>query len=125
MSEENELSEEERDAKLMQIIQELSELGLNKEANQLFKKLEKKIEFVDLGDDEWHKHQICETYPKCDLRTMVYCCAPTNPCPYRNSVLRKLNLSIKDYIEVKKKLAEKLEEILKGRDAGQYVDNSA
>lgn len=113
MSEENELSEEEKDVKLMQIIQELSEIGLNKEANQLFKRLSKKITFVDLGDDEWYKHQICETYPKCDLRTMVYCCAPTNPCQFRNSVLKKLGWSLEDYINLKKKFAEELEGLFK------------
>ena len=112
MSEEAPLSEEEKDAKIMQIIQELSELGLNKEANLLFKKLEKKIEFVDLGD-EWYKHQICETYPKCDLRTMVYCCAPSNPCQFRNSVLKKLGWSLQDYINLKKKFAGEIEEMLK------------
>ena len=107
-----ELSEEAKDVKLMNIIQELSELGMNKEANQLFKTLAKKIEFVDLGD-EWYNHQICETYPKCDLRTMIYCCAPTNPCPYRNSVLRKLNLTIADYIELKEKFGSEMGTLLK------------
>ena len=117
MSEEEALSEEEKDAKLMGIIQELSELGMNKEANQLFKKLAKKITFVDLGD-EWYKHQICSTYPRVSLKTMVFCCSPANPCPYRTAVLKKAGLTTKDYIEIKKELAEKLEEILKGHGVG-------
>ena len=111
MSEE-ELSEEELNAKIMGVVEALEEIGERGLANKLFKKLSAKIEFVDLGD-EWYNHQICETYPKCDLRTMVYCCAPTNPCPYRNSVLRKLNLTIADYIELKEKFGSEMGTLLK------------
>lgn len=106
-----ELSEEEKDVKLMNIIQELSELGMKKEANQLFKKIAKKICFVSLPD--WEYHQICETYPQVDLRDVVFCCSPSNPCPYRNSVLKKLGLSVADYIEIKKKYGEEIGTLLK------------
>jgi len=112
MSEET-LSEEELNAKIMGVVEALEEIGERGLANKLFKKLSDKIEFVDLGDDEWYKHQICETYPKCDLRTIVYCCAPTNPCPYRNSVLRKLNLTIADYIQLKEKFGSEMGTLLK------------
>ena len=111
MSEEEPLSEEEKDSKLMQIIQELSGIGLNKEANRLFKKLSKKITFVSLPD--WEYHQICETYPQCDLRDLVFCCSPSNPCQFRNSVLKKLGLNLEDYINLKKKFAEDLEGLFK------------
>jgi hypothetical protein len=110
MNEEETISEEEKDIKRMEIVQALSELGENTLANDLFKKLEKKITFVLLPD--WMNHQICETFPKCDLRTMVYCCAPTNPCPYRAAVLRKMGLTASDYIEIKKELADTLDEIV-------------
>jgi hypothetical protein len=110
MSEEETISEEEKEVKLLEIIQALSGLGENKIANQLFKTIEKKITFVSLPD--WENHQVCETFPECDLRTMVYCCAPTNPCPYRAAVLRKLGLTLKDYIDIKKDLAKDLEAIL-------------
>ena len=96
-----EITEEEKDIKRMEIVQALSELGENKIANQLFEKIKKKLEFVSLSD--WENHQICETFPKCDLRTMVYCCAPTNPCPYRAAVLRKLGLSLDDYVQMKRR----------------------
>lgn len=117
MSEEEGLSEEEKDMKRMEIVQALSELGETKLANQLFKKIEKKITFVSLPD--WITHQICETYPKCDIRTMVYCCAPTNPCPYRASVLRKLGLTIGDYVEFKKELADVLDKLLEEKIDGK------
>ena len=110
MSEEEGISEQEKDAKLMEIIEALSELGENRIAEELFSKIEKKLKFVSLPD--WTQHQICDTYPECDLRTIVYCCAPTNPCPYRASVLRKLKWSLKDYIKIKKHLADELESII-------------
>jgi predicted metal-binding transcription factor (methanogenesis marker protein 9) len=114
MSEEETISEEEKDVKLLEIIQALSELGENAIANQLFKKIEKKLEFVSLPD--WEKHQICETFPECDLRTLVYCCAPTNPCPYRAAVLRKLGLSLADYIKMKRRFATMIEPFIFGLD---------
>ena len=118
---EEEISEEEKDSKIVEIVQALSEIGENRIANQLFKKIEKKLEFVSLPD--WENHQICETFPKIDIRTMVYCCAPTNPCPYRAAVLRKLGLSLDDYIGIKKELAEELEsfitEVKNGKDKSE------
>lgn len=111
MSEKEGLSkEEEEDMKRMEIVQALSELGETTLANQLFGKIERKLVFISLPD--WEYHQICETFPECDLRTLVYCCAPTNPCPYRAAVLRKLGLTLKNYIDIKKDLAKDLEAIL-------------
>ena len=110
MSEENEL-EEELNAKIMGVVEALEEIGEKGLANRLFRKLSLKIEFVDLED--WEQHQICETYPQVDLRTMVYCCSPKNPCPYRNSVLKKIGWSLGDYIELKKEFAKLFEDIFK------------
>ena len=116
MSEE-EISEEEKDSKIVEIVQALSEIGENQIANQLFKKIEKKLEYVSLPD--WENHQICETFPKIDIRTMVYCCAPTNPCPYRASVLRTLGLTIPDYVAMKKMFAIEIEKRL-----GKKIENT-
>ncbi|MBE9592845.1 MAG: hypothetical protein IMF19_05135, partial [Proteobacteria bacterium] len=110
MSEEETISEEEKDIKRMEIVQALSELGENAMANQLFKKMEKKVEFVSLPD--WENHQICSTFPKVDSKCLVFCCSPSNNCPYRAAVLRMLGLTLKDYVEIKKELADRLDEIL-------------
>ena len=97
----DEISEEEKDLKLLEIIQALSELNENQIANQLFKKIEKKLEFVSLPD--WENHQICSTFPKIDIRDLVFCCSPTNNCPYRAAVLHKLGLSLDNYIQMKRR----------------------
>jgi hypothetical protein len=110
MKEEESISEEENDMKRMELVQALSELGETKIANQLFKKLEKKITFVSLSD--WENHQICSTFPRADIKDLVFCCSPSNNCPYRAAVLRKLGLSLKDYIDIKKDLSKDLEAIL-------------
>ena len=108
--------EEDTDAKRMEIVQALSELGESKIANLLFKKIEKKITFVSLPD--WTNHQICDTYPKCDIRTIAFCCSPANPCPYRASVLRKLGLTINDYIMLKVKFGDKIVAEIESRKGG-------
>jgi hypothetical protein len=110
MSEEGIISEEEKEVKILELIQTLSELGENTIANQLFKKIEKKITFVLLPD--WMNHQICESFPKVDTRDLVFCCSPSNNCPYRAAVLKKMGLTKADYIEIKKELADTLDEIL-------------
>ena len=111
MSEEESLAEEERDVKLLEIAQALSELGENKAANQLFKELEKKITFAERED--WINEQICSVFPNnIDIRCLVFCCSPSNNCPYRTAVLKKIGLTTSDYIEMKKALAEKLENML-------------
>ena len=99
-----EISEEEKDVKILEIIQALSELGENKEANRLFKKIEKKITFVSLPD--WVQHQICETFPKIDVRDFAFCCSPSNPCPYRAAVLKKIGWTLNDYIMLKVKFGD-------------------
>jgi predicted metal-binding transcription factor (methanogenesis marker protein 9) len=122
MSEEENISEEETDIKRMEIVQALSELGENKIANQLFGKIEKNIRFVERED--WVNEQICSVFPNnIDIRCLVFCCSPKNPCPFRAAVLRKLGLSLKDYIDIKKDLSKDLEAILwtyeNGKDKGE------
>ena len=105
-----EISEEEKDLKLLEIIQALSELNENQIANMLFGEISKKLEFVSLPD--WETHQICSTFPKIDIRDLVFCCSPTNNCPYRAAVLRKMGLTLNDYTEIKKELSDALKAIL-------------
>jgi len=107
------MSEEENlDAKRMEIVQALSELGEDKIANELFKQIAKKITFVEL--DDWTKHQICETFPRVCTKDLVFCCSPSNQCPYRAAVLKKMGLTIADYIAIKNEMASTLDEILTG-----------
>jgi DNA modification methylase len=104
MKEEHGLSKEEKDIKRMEIVQALSELGENDTANQLFKKIAKKITFAERED--WVNEQVCSTFPNdIDIRCIAFCCSPHSPCPYRAAVLKKLGWSMNDYIRMKKAAA--------------------
>lgn len=105
MNEEESISEEEKDVKLLELIQRLSELGENDTANQLFKKIAKKITFAERED--WINEQICSMFPNdIDIRCITFCCSPRSPCPYRAAVLKKLGWNMKDYIRMKKAAAK-------------------
>jgi DNA modification methylase len=107
MSEEEGISEQEKDAKLMEIIETLSELGENRIANELFKKVEKKITFAERED--WINEQICSMFPNnIDVRCIAFCCSPRSACPYRAAVLRKLGWKMEDYINVKREFGEQI-----------------
>lgn len=104
MSEEN---ENELD-NVIAVCSALEDIGERKIANALFKKrIENKLELVET--DEWVDHAICDSYPIVDARQLVYCCPATKHCIFRNSVLKKIGMSVKEYTEMKKRWAEELE----------------
>ena len=106
-----EITEEEKDVRLMEIIQVLSELGENKIANELFKKVEKKITFAERED--WINEQICSMFPSdIDIKCLAFCCSPSNNCPYRAAVLRKLGWDMGDYIKLKADFGNKIAEVI-------------
>lgn len=99
--------EDDEDVKRIEIVQALSELGENKLANQLFKKLEKKITFADRED--WVNEQICSMFPNdIDVRCLAFCCSPLSACPYRAAVLRKIGWKMEGYINVKREFGEQI-----------------
>lgn len=89
----------------------LLEIGEKKLAEQVFKEISKKINFVER--DDWINHQICGDFPKIDIRCMAFCCSPAKNCPYRNSVLKKLGKGITDFIEYKERFGEKIKKDFK------------
>ncbi|MEN4019008.1 MAG: methanogenesis marker 9 domain-containing protein [Methanobacterium sp.] len=40
--------------------------------------------------------------------SMVWCCKPSKPCPLRDMVMRKIGMSVEEYMELKKQLSEEL-----------------
>ena len=109
------MSEEgDRDAKIIEIVQALSELGENKIANELFKKIEKKITFAERED--WVNEQICSMFPNnIDVRCIAFCCSPRSACPYRAAVLRKLGWSIGVYVNLKAEFGEQIKRTIQER----------
>jgi hypothetical protein len=117
MSEEVEevpLPEEELNTKIMGVVETLEEIGERGLANKLFKKLSAKITFS--VRDDWINEQICSLFPKdIDPRCLIWCCSPRNPCQFRAAVLRKLGLSLEDFIIMKAEFAEQIKEIIENK----------
>lgn len=40
--------------------------------------------------------------------SLVWCCKPSKPCPLRDMVMRKIDMSVDEYMELKKQLSEEL-----------------
>lgn len=40
--------------------------------------------------------------------SMVWCCKPSKPCPLRDMAMRKIGMSVEEYMELKKQLSEEL-----------------
>ena len=97
------MKEEEKVEKLLGICGALEEVEEAEMAHQLFEKITKKIKFVK--KDGWLKHQICGDFPKVDTRCLVFCCSPRKPCIFRNTILKKMELSVDDYAKMKEKMA--------------------
>ncbi|MGB9837532.1 methanogenesis marker 9 domain-containing protein [Methanothermobacter sp.] len=40
--------------------------------------------------------------------SLVWCCKPSKPCPLRDMAMKRINMTTEEYMELKKKLSEKL-----------------
>jgi len=40
--------------------------------------------------------------------SLIWCCKPSKPCPLRDIVLRKIDMTVEEYMELKKQLSEEL-----------------
>lgn len=92
--------------RLLAICAELEEIGERKTAIEIFRKISKKIKFVKRKD--WINHQICGDFPIVDIRCLVFCCSPAKNCVFRNTVLKKMGLTIKDYVRMKEGFAREI-----------------
>lgn len=59
--------------------------------------------------DDWVRRQVCGDFPFIDPRCLTFCCSPVKPCMLRNLVLKKLNLTLEDYVRIKEKSASGFE----------------
>jgi hypothetical protein len=97
---------DEKTEKILSICSALGEIGEKEMANQLFEKVSEKIKFIK--KDDWINHQICGDFPEVDIRCLVFCCSPAKNCPFRNSVLKKIGLTVMDYTKMKERFAEEI-----------------
>ena len=40
--------------------------------------------------------------------SLVWCCKPSKPCPLRDMVMRRIDMSVDEYMDLKKQLSERL-----------------
>ena len=86
--------------RIFDICSALEDIGEKGLATKLFKKrIENELEIVET--DEWEEHTICDSFPIADKRQLVYCCPETKMCIFRNSVLKKIGVSLSDYTKLK------------------------
>jgi len=64
-------------------------------------------EYVDIKEDFGRKTRLGHGEGTC-FGSLVWCCKPSKPCPLRDMVMRRINMSNDEYLELKKELSEKL-----------------
>ena len=105
------MSEEELMEKKLQLCADLEEVGEKALSKKLFDKIAKEINFTQR--DDWINEQVCSLFPKdIDPRCLIWCCSPRNPCQFRAAVLRKLGLSLEDFIIMKAEFGEQINKII-------------
>ncbi len=40
--------------------------------------------------------------------SLVWCCKPSKPCPLRDMVMRRINMTVEEYMDLKKQLSDEL-----------------
>jgi len=64
-------------------------------------------EYVNIKEEFAKKTRLGEGEGTC-FGSLVWCCKPSKPCPFRDMVLKRINMTVDEYMELKKQLAEKL-----------------
>jgi len=100
------MSENKKIEILLSIWYNAIKVGEKEIAENIFKKINDKIKLVEKED--WEFHQICGDFPEVDKRCLVFCCSPVKNCPYRNAVLQKMGLTIRDYTKMKRNFANQI-----------------
>jgi len=72
-------------------------------------------EYMDIKEDFAKKTRLGEGTGTC-FGSLVWCCKTSKPCPLRDIVLRNIDMSVDEYLTLKKQLSEAL--------VGDSVDDS-
>ncbi|KZX15510.1 hypothetical protein MBCUT_15070 [Methanobrevibacter cuticularis] len=63
--------------------------------------------YMDIKDEFSKKTRLGEG-PRTCFGSLVWCCKPSKPCPLRDMVLKSIDMSIDEYLDLKKELSERL-----------------
>lgn len=94
-------------SRLIKTYMTLSKEGKKKKAYHLLEKASKKVKLVKKND--WESRSICGDFPEVDVRCLIFCCRAPKPCVLRNAVLKKMNLTVNEYAQMKKKFGQNFE----------------
>jgi putative methanogenesis marker domain 9 len=64
-------------------------------------------EYIDIKEKFAEKSKLGQGEGTC-FGSLVWCCKPSKPCPLRDMVMRRINMSVDEYMELKKQLSEEL-----------------
>lgn len=64
-------------------------------------------EYMEIKEDFAEKTRLGEGAGTC-FGSLVWCCKPSKPCPLRDMVLKKIGMSVDEYLTLKKQLSQKL-----------------
>ncbi len=64
-------------------------------------------EYIDIKEDFGQKTRLGQGEGTC-FGSLVWCCKPSKPCPLRDMLLRKIDMPLEEYLDLKKELSEEL-----------------
>ena len=64
-------------------------------------------EYVEIKEKFAKKSKLGQGEGTC-FGSLVWCCKPSKPCPLRDMVLRRIDMSVEEYMDLKKELSEEL-----------------
>jgi putative methanogenesis marker domain 9 len=64
-------------------------------------------EYIEIKEKFAEKSKLGQGEGTC-FGSLVWCCKPSKPCPLRDMVMRRINMSVDEYMELKKQLSEEL-----------------
>jgi putative methanogenesis marker domain 9 len=64
-------------------------------------------EYVEIKEKFAKKSKLGQGEGTC-FGSLVWCCKPSKPCPLRDMVLKRIDMSVEEYMDLKKELSEEL-----------------
>lgn len=64
-------------------------------------------EYIEIKEKFAEKTKLGQGEGTC-FGSLVWCCKPSKPCPLRDMVMRRIDMSVEEYMELKKQLSEEL-----------------
>jgi putative methanogenesis marker domain 9 len=64
-------------------------------------------EYIEIKEKFAEKTKLGQGEGTC-FGSLVWCCKPSKPCPLRDMVMRRIDMSVDEYMDLKKQLSEEL-----------------